>query len=320
MRLKSPLKKVCFGALLIGVISGLAASLHNISYAKLDRLVAWPKSLAWAADSSHAGANDARLKAALQKRLLVPNPGDLTIGPATPGPFPGTNSRAITISAAEGQKFEVELFTNAAGDKGVLAQRFALFDEAHPWEQVDMKSLHLDNRATLGPAGAPIQLVEFADFECPYCARAFSEVETLVNTSYKGRVHLIWKNFPLAVHPWAEQAAIAAECVREQNPAAFWTVAGDFYHDQSDINVQNLREHIDGYVSTLGLDAKALNACILGNDAESRIEQDKKDGNAIHLNSTPTFLINGIPVVGLPSSNVFDFVITSQLQERNAAK
>jgi len=316
MRLKSFLTTVLGAALATAMIWGTSASLHNISYAKLDAVRIWRLGLAWAADSSP----DARLKAALQKRLLVPNPGDLSIGPPSPGPFPGTTSRTITISAAEGQKFQVEFFSNAAGDKGVLAQRFALFDLAHPWEQVDMKALHLDNRATLGPAGAPIRLVEFADFQCPYCARAFGEVETLVNTTYKGRVHLVWKNFPLAVHPWAEQAAIAAECAHDQNPAAFWTMAGDFYRDQNDISVQNLREHIDGYVKQLGLDPKALDACILGNDAEARVEQDKKDGAAIHLNSTPTFLINGIPVVGLPSSNVFDFVITSQLQERHASR
>src|SRR6185437_1577541 len=140
---------------------------------------------------------------------------------------------------------ELELFTGPQGDKGVLAQRYALFDLADPWEHVDLKKLHLDDRATLGPASAPVTIIEFADFECPFCARAFSEVETLVNTTYKGKVRLIWKNYPLNVHPWAEQAAIAAECARQQNPEAFWAFARSFYHDQSDITPQNLREHID---------------------------------------------------------------------------
>ncbi len=335
MGLKSFLAKVGNCALALSVIAVTTASLHNISYAKLN--AAWDsyRGTAWAADQSAAKstsaakkldpahpdtATEAQLKAALQKRLLVPNPGDLSIGAPSPGPFPGTISRTVTINGPDGQKFEVEYFSNTAGDRGVLAQRFALFDLAHPWEHADMKTIHLDNRATLGPADAPIQVVEFADFECPYCARAFTEVETLVNTTYKGRVHLTWKNFPLGVHPWAEQAAIAAECVRQQNPAAFWSIAGDFYRDQSDISVQNLRDHIYGYAKNLGLDAKALNACILGNDAEARVAEDKKDGAAIHLNSTPTFLVNGVPVVGLPSSNVFDFVITSQLHERNATR
>ena len=264
--------------------------------------------------------SDARLKAALQKRLLVPNQADLSIGPPSAALLPGIIQRTITVKGAEGQKFQVELFTDSAGDKGILAQRFAPFRLADPWERADIKLLHLADRPALGTADAPVLIVEFADFECPYCAKAFNEIETLVNTTYKGQVRLVWKAFPLPGHAWAEQAAIAAECVRLQNPQAFWTVATDFYRDQSEISPQNLRDHIYSYANPLGIDAKALNACILGSDADARIDQDKKDGAAVHVTSTPTFLINGVPVVGLPTSNVFDFVITSQLQSRHASR
>jgi protein-disulfide isomerase len=264
-------------------------------------------------------ASDAKLKAALQKRLLVPNLADLSVGPPSPAPLPGVMQRTITVNA-EGQRFDVELFTDSSGDKGILAQRFAPFSVADPWERVDMKLLHLNDRPTLGPADAPVTIVEFADFECPYCAKAFGEIETLVNTTYSGKVRLVWKAFPLQQHTWAEQAAIAAECVRQQNPQAFWTVAGDFYRDQNEITPQNLRDHIYSYANTLGIDSKALNACILASGAEGRVDQDKKDGAAVHVVSTPTFLINGVPVIGLPTSNVFDFVITSQLESRHASK
>jgi protein-disulfide isomerase len=268
-----------------------------------------------------ANANDAKLKAALQKRLLVPNLSDLSLGPPSPAPLPGITQRTITVNGGEGQRFQLELFTDASGDKGILAQRFAPFSIDNPWERVDMHLVHLTDRPTLGPADAPLTMVEFADFECPYCAKAFSEIETLVNTTpYKGQVRLVWKAFPLQGHTWAEQAAIAAECVRQQNPQAFWTVAADFYRDQSEITPQNLRDHIYSYANSLGIDAKALNSCILGSSAESRVDQDKKDGAAVHVASTPTFLINGVPVVGLPNSNVFDFVITSQLQSRHASR
>jgi protein-disulfide isomerase len=267
-----------------------------------------------------SSGNDARLKAALQKRLLVPNLADLSLGPPSPAPLRGITQRTITVSSADGQKFQVELFTDSSGDKGILAQRFAPFNVADPWERVDMKLLHLNDRPTLGTTDAPVMIVEFADFECPYCAKAFNEIETLVNTTYKGRVWLVWKAFPLQGHTWAEQAAIAGECVRQQNPQAFWTVAGDFYRDQNEITPQNLREHIYSYANSLGLDIKALNACILGSAAEARVDQDKKDGAAVHVMSTPTFLINGVPVIGLPSGNVFDFVITSQLQSHHASR
>ncbi len=261
-----------------------------------------------------SNGKDAKLIAALQKRLLVPNLADLTIGPPSPSALPGITQRTITVNGGVGERFQVELFTDSSGDKGILAQRFAPFNIADPWERVDMKLLHLNDRPTLGTADAPVTIVEFADFECPYCAKAFNEIETLVNTTYKGQVRLTWKAFPLQGHTWADQAAIAAECIRQQNPQAFWSIASDFYRDQTEITPQNLRDHIYSYASSLGIDAKALNACILGSSAEARIDQDKKDGAAVHVVSTPTFLINGVPVVGLPTSNVFDFVITSQLR------
>ena len=312
------------------VFSPSASSLHNISYAKLHLRA--PLALnfgaadnAWADDSANPkapvdSAADSRLKIALQKRLLIPNVADITLGTPSPGPMPGMTQRTVTVNnGAQGQKIQLELFLNATTDKGILAQRYALFDMADPWEYVDMKALHLDDRATLGPATAPVTIVEFADFECPFCARAFSEIETLVNTNYKDKVRLIWKNYPLNIHPWAQQAAIAAECSRQQNPDAFWTFARNLYRDQSSINPQNLRQHIDSYAGSLSLDGKALNACVVGNSAEARVDEDKKDAEAIRVNSTPTFLVNGIPVVGLPSGTVFDYVITSQLQQTRHA-
>ena len=267
-------------------------------------------------------AADATLRAILQKRLLVLDAKNIQLGPVIPGPFPGLSSRAVTLVSPEasGQKAEIEVFTDAAGKSILIAQHYAVVDSAHPWEQADLKQLHLDDHATLGPATAPVTIIEFGDFECPYCARAFNEIETLVNTTYKDRVRLIWKNFPLNVHAWAEQGAVAAECAREQNPATFWSFARNLYRDQTEINPQNLRTHIDSYISSLGLDAKGMNACILGKTAEDRIQQDIKDAQAIHLGSTPTFIINGTPVVGLPSSKVFDFVIAAQLQEHHASK
>ncbi|HJU28703.1 MAG TPA: thioredoxin domain-containing protein [Candidatus Binataceae bacterium] len=284
----------------------------------------WPggAAQAWAASGSgQSQVNEAQLKSALQKRLLVPNPADISLGTTKPGPLPGINHRTVTINAGQGQKFEIELFSDAAGDKGILTQQYADFNVADPWQHVNLKLLHLNDRPTLGPADAPVTIVEFADFQCPYCARAFGEIEDVVNNTYKGKVRLIWKNFPLNVHPWAQQAAIAAQCAWQQNPQAFWTFARNFYRDQSDITPQNLRSHIDSYSSAAGLDEKALNACVLGNAAESVVDQDKKEAQAIHVNSTPTFLVNGVPVVGLPSSNVFDFVIAGQLkQSRSEAK
>jgi len=274
------------------------------------------------AAATSSSSQDAAVKAMLQKRLLVPDAKNIVLGPPSPGPFAGVTSRTVTLvnPDAPTQKVELELFADADGKQVILAQHFAIVDSAHPWEQIDLKQMHLEGRATLGPADAPVTIIEFGDLQCPYCARAFSEIETVVNTTYKDRVRLIWKNFPLNVHPWAEQAAVAAECAREQKPAAFWEVVRSFYKDQSEITPQNLRDHIDAYTKATGLDQTAMNACILGKTAEDRVQQDLKDAQNAHLSSTPTFIVSGVPVIGLPSSKVFDFVIKAQLQSDHAAK
>lgn len=277
-----------------------------------------------AADSASgavsANVRDANLKALLQKRLLIADAKSMTLGTPSPGPFPGVLSRTVTIASPEGQKAEIEVFYDESGSKGIIAQRYAVFDQAHPWEKVEVGQIDLKDRPSIGPADAPVTIVEFADFECPYCAHAFGEIDTAVNNTYKGQVRLVWKNFPLNMHPWAEQAAVAAECAKQQNPEAFWGFARDLYRDQTEITPQNLRQHIDDYTKSLGLDDKVMDACILGKSADAYVQQDLKDGNKVHVNSTPTFIVNGVPVVGLPSSQTFDFVVKSQMKEAHAGK
>jgi protein-disulfide isomerase len=266
--------------------------------------------------------NDAGQSAAFV--LYVANSGkaailsDVDVGPATPGPVHGLWSRPLRqASQPPGSPPSSFLITDSPG-KALLGSEFDLTKD--PWGRINLSKLHLRDRASQGPENAPVTIIEFGDLECPFCARAFSEIETTVNTTYKGKVRLIFKNFPLNIHPWAMQAAIAAECVRRQNPAAFFTFVGDVYRDQGSINPQNLREHVNTYAGQLGLDQQPLDACIMAPGAEQQVAQDRDDGLAIGVNSTPTFLINGIELVGLPSDKTFKYVVNSELEQREAKR
>ncbi len=243
---------------------------------------------------------------------------DVEAGPATPGPLHGLWSRPLrAANQAPGSPAKSVLITDSPG-KAIVGTMLDLSKD--PWGRISVAKLHLGDRATLGPDDAPVTIIEFGDLECPFCARAFSEIETVVNTTYKGKVRLIFKNFPLNIHPWAMQAAIAAECVRRQNPKAFWSFANDIYRDQGAINPQNLRGHVNAYVGQLGLDQQALNACIMAPAAEAQVAQDRDDGIAIAVNSTPTFLVDGIELVGLPSDKTFKYVVSSELKQRQASR
>lgn len=318
--------------------SGISASLHNTSYANLRRgnkvarigaliilgamilLGSRAAALAQNADGvSPVGAaavatdpaKDAALKIYLQKHFKIPSPNLIKLGPAFRSPIEGLFARQLVVSNEAGQNVSTTLFFDKNEDKAIIGQFLDTSIEA--WGRVNMGSVSLDDRPTQGPADAPVTIVEFADFECPYCAHAFSTIETLVNTTYKGKVKVIFKAYPLNVHPWAMKAAEAAECARAQNPAAFWDFARYFYTNQGSIDAKNIQSNVDKLAKSQKLDGPSLKACMDSPQTEARVKQDQMDGNTIHVSSTPTFFVNGIPVVGLPDDKVMDYVIDSEL-------
>src|SRR5208282_4828176 len=317
-------------------------SLHNTSYAKLnyagklafmcafvfvgavallgagnEALAQSPSatSPAPAAGAATDTARDAALKAYLQKHFKIPNAELIKLGPAFKTPIDGLLARQLVVSNEQGQRIATTLFFDKDESKAIIGQFIDISTE--PWGRVYMGAVSLDDRPTQGPADAPVTIVEFADFECPFCAHAFSVLETLVNTTYKGKVKIIFKNYPLNGHAWAIKAAEAAECARLQNPAAFRDFARYLYANQGSINPKNLQEHVDKLAKAQNLDQPSLKACMDSPQTEARVKQDQNDGASIRVTSTPTFFVNGIPVVGLPDGKVLEFVINSELAEKS---
>jgi protein-disulfide isomerase len=257
-------------------------------------------------------ARDMAMRQYLQKMFKIPNIDEIQLGPMAATPLPGIYARIVKVSNDRGQSAEVTLFSDRDETRAIIGRYVNL--NADPWGRVDMSPVHLNDRPATGPADAPVTVVEFADFECPFCARAFGQMETLANSTYKGKVRFIYKYYPLNSHPWARTAAIGAECARLQNPAAFWDFARYFYANQGAINPSNVKAKIDEQAKKLQLDESVLNACMAGKSASERVTEDENDGKTVRVSSTPTFFINGVPVVGLPESKVFDYVINSELK------
>ena len=254
---------------------------------------------------------DAALKTYLQKHFKIPSPEMIKLGPAFRTPVEGLFARQLIVTTDQGQNVSTTLFFDKSESKAIIGQYIDTSMEA--WGRTNMGSVTLDDRPSQGPANAPVTIVEFADFECPFCAQAFSVIETLVNTTYKGKVKVIFKAYPLNAHPWAMKAAEAAECARMQNPDAFWDFARYFYANQGSINVKNIQDNVDKLAKTQKLDEPSLKACMDSPQTEARIKQDQTDGNSIRVSSTPTFFVNGIPVVGLQDEKTIGYVIDSEL-------
>jgi hypothetical protein len=246
--------------------------------------------------SAATGVSDDQLIAFLQKHYRLPSTRNITLGPPIKTPFSKVKSRTVTITDDRGGSLKAMIFVEPGVNQVIVGE--LLDPKSDPWGRVGLESMHLDDRATMGPANAPVTIVEFADFECPHCAHAMGVVETAVESKYNGRIRLVFKNFPLQGHQWARAAAIAGECVRLQNPSAFWDYAREIYRDQASITPDNLSQHIDDFARHNQLDSEALRACEMGEAADQRVAQDILDGQRANVVSTPTLFIDGIPVMG----------------------
>jgi protein-disulfide isomerase len=162
--------------------------------------------------------------------------------------------------------------------------------------------------AALGTATAPVTLVEFSDFQCPFCLRVVPTLKEL-KAKYGDKIRVVWKDFPLTqIHPEAFKAAEAGNCAREQGK--FWE-----YHDRLFANQQALQpEALKQHAVVTGLDAAKFNACLDSAKYSDRVQQHIGAGTRLGVNSTPAVFINGRLVSGAQPYDVFARIIDEELQ------
>jgi protein-disulfide isomerase len=163
----------------------------------------------------------------------------------------------------------------------------------------------------VGPADAPITLVEYSDYQCPYCHRAQETVEQLMQR-YAGKLRFVHQEFPLSFHPRAFAASLAARCADEQG--RFWE-----YHRNLMLSPGSFEDaDLQSRAKSLGLDPEKLQACIGSGRYDEVVKTAMSAGNAVGVNSTPTFFINGRRVTGAVPFETFQQIIDEEL-ERGAS-
>ena len=151
--------------------------------------------------------------------------------------------------------------------------------------------VHADDDPFMGPADAPVTLIEFSDFQCPYCRRVQGVLKRLM-TAYHGQLKLVFRDFPLRqIHPEAQKAAEAAQCANEQGQ--FWQ-----YHDRlfaaTALGVADLKQ----YALEMGLDAEGFNDCLDSGKFSQEVQRDIDDARTAGVHATPSFFVNGLPING----------------------
>ena len=164
-------------------------------------------------------------------------------------------------------------------------------------------------RPSRGPASAPVQIIEFSDFECPYCLRAHATLERVLET-YGDRIRLIYRHYPLPNHPNARPAAEASLCAAEQDK--FWQYHDRLFANSTKLSTPELHEH----AAQLGLNADAFRACVESGKYRTEVEADVAAANAVGVSGTPAFFINGRPLEGAQPFEAFKQVIDEELARK----
>ncbi len=177
-----------------------------------------------------------------------------------------------------------------------------------PAAVVDMKTL-VDDDDVKGDPKAPVTIVEFSDYECPFCARFYEQTFLQINEKYikTGKVKFVYRDFPLSFHSQAQKAAEAAECAGEQGK----------YYDMHDLlfgkGVQGGVASFKQYAKDLQLDSTKFDTCLDSGKMAAETKKDMADGAAAGVQGTPGFFVNGVEISGAQPFEVFQQVIDAAL-------
>ncbi len=175
-------------------------------------------------------------------------------------------------------------------------------------QKVTRYDVSVDDDPSIGPADAAITIVEFSDFECPYCRKWHDEVYPRLMEAFAGQVRLVYRDFPLSsIHNNAAAAAQSADCANEQG--AYWEYQDKLFSMERGLS----SEAYQGYAQDLGLDTSKFNECLQDEKYKDEVDADFEFAARLGVRSTPTFFINGIALVGAQPFEVFQQVIEKEL-------
>jgi protein-disulfide isomerase len=180
--------------------------------------------------------------------------------------------------------------------------------------QAVMQKIKLDGAPSRGPVDAKVTVVEFSDFECPFCARAWEVFEKEVYPQYGDKVRFVFKQMPLTqIHPFSEDAAVASMCALQQGNDQFWKLYNGLFAKQNELNKENLPAKVEEIAAAAGLDVPKLKECLQARKGLDAVKADQQEAAAVGVTSTPTFFVNGRRVQGAQDANAFKQAIDQAL-------
>jgi protein-disulfide isomerase len=280
--------------------------------AQLQRIGFVAVALAGMAYATAALADDAANQKIIdyyRRKSNLPPEVTVTVTNITDAKIPGAKLATLTLSRG-GQTQTQEFLMSADGKYVVFAEVEDVTSD--PFKAIASK-IKTDGSPVRGPKDAKVTIVEFSDFQCPYCARAHQTMSEQVMKEYDGKVKLVYKNFPLGFHKFAEPAAIGGACAYQQDPAAFWTYYDFMFNNQQQVTPENVKEKAQEALKGTKVDMAKWNDCFDNKKTLDKVKADQAEGGAVGVTGTPAFIINGRKISGAQPFQNFKAVIDDEL-------
>ena len=230
----------------------------------------------------------------------------ITLGERKPSEFAGFDSLPVIITGRSGNTSTLKMLISK--DNKTLMRMEKISVDEDPMKRID-----LQGRPVRGQKDAAVTIVNYDDFQCPFCSRMHQTLFPGILKEYGDRVRIIYKDFPLfEIHPWALRAAIDANCLGAQNNDAYWSFADYIHANQREISGEKARAQqfaaLDRIAAGEGrkraLDVKSLGACISA-QSDKAVRASAEEGTKLGVDSTPTLFVNGEKISGaLPEDEV----------------
>jgi protein-disulfide isomerase len=238
------------------------------------------------------------------------------IGDFTPGPLEGL--RQTTVKASYGQASQqTTLYVSKDGKQIFEGRTFEI--SKNPF-QANLEKITTASQPSFGTPGAPVVIVAYSDFQCPYCAQEAKVLREQLLQAFPDKVRVYFHDYPLANHNWAMDAAITGQCIYRYDPVAFWDYHDWIFENQSSITPENLKDKAVAFATGKGIDGLKLSSCIEKRETESNVKLSIEEGRSVGVTSTPTVFLNGRQLAGSAKWEELKQIIEYELEYQKIAK
>ena len=256
-------------------------------------------------------------------RHLYVYPDDIKMEVLDPKPSAVPGFLEIRVRATYNTSSDERAFLVSQDGKQILDAK--IYDVTRNPFQEDLDKIKTEGAPGMGTPGAPVVIVMYSDFQCPYCKGEAEMLRENLPKEYPGKVRLYFKDMPLqSIHPWARKGALAGRCAVAQSETAFWKYHDWIYSKQEDVDLENFESKMGDFAKEGGIDKAKFDACREAPETAKALDAGIAEARALKINSTPTMFVNGRRIATTIRwdnlAQVIDFEIGYQGREHNAGE